>query len=174
MGQRKPKYILNQFGGSLGGPIYLPKFGEGGPSLWSGKNKLFFFTDLEYTKRRQFATRTVSAINPAGIFDSAGNANLSSAIPAGTNCNVTPVAGCIFDPNTGNANGTGRLAFPGNIIPANRIDAASRLMLSRINPAGFINNQGVTATNNYISAGSASLGRTTGDVKINYVQVRSS
>jgi Carboxypeptidase regulatory-like domain len=169
VGQRKPKYILNQFGGSLGGPIYLPIFGEGGPSLWSGKNKLFFFTDLEYTKRRQFATRTVSAINPAGIFDSAGNANLSSAIPAGTNCNVTPVAGCVFDPNTGNANGTGRLAFPGNIIPANRIDSASRLMLSRINPAGFINAQGVTATNNYISAGSASLGRTTGDVKINYV-----
>ncbi|MCM3870485.1 MAG: TonB-dependent receptor [Pyrinomonadaceae bacterium] len=169
VGQRKPKYILNQFGGSLGGPIYLPKFGEGGPSVWSGKNKLFFFTDLEYTKRRQFATRTVSAINPAGIFDSAGNANLSSAIPAGTNCNVTPVAGCVFDPNTGNANGTGRQAFPGNIIPASRIDAASRLMLSRIRPAGFINNQGVTATNNYISAGSASLGRTTGDVKINYV-----
>ncbi len=169
VGQRKPKYILNQFGGAVGGPIYLPRFGEGGPSVWSGKNKLFFFTDLEYTKRRQFATRTVSAINPAGIFDAAGNANLSSVIPAGTNCNVTRVAGCVFDPNTGNADGTGRLAFPGNIIPANRIDPASRLMLSRIRQGGFINNQGVTATNNYISAGSASLGRTTGDVKINYV-----
>jgi hypothetical protein len=169
VGQRKPKYILNQFGGAVGGPIYLPHFGEGGPSIWSGKNKLFFFTDLEYTKRRQFATRTVSAINPLGIFDANGNANLASAIPAGTNCNVTPVAGCIFDPNTGNANGTGRLAFPGNIIPSNRIDSASRLMLSRINPAGFINSQGVTATNNYVSAGSASLDRTTFDLKINYV-----
>jgi hypothetical protein len=169
VGQRQSKYILNQFGGAIGGPIYLPRFGEGGPSLWSGKNKLFFFTDLEYTKRRQFASRTVSAINPAGIFDAAGNANLSSAIPAGTNCNVTPVAGCIFDPNTGNANGTGRLAFPGNIIPANRIDSAARLMLSRIRQAGFINNLGVTATNNYISAGSASLDRTTYDLKINYV-----
>ncbi len=170
VGQRKPKYILNQFGGAVGGPIYLPHFGEGGPSIWSGKNKLFFFTDLEFTKRRQFATRTVSAINPVGIFDANGNANLSSAIPAGTNCNVTPVAGCIFDPNTGNANGTGRLAFPGNIIPASRIDAASRLMLSRINPAGFINSQGVTATNNYVSAGSAMLNRTTFDLKINYVK----
>ena len=169
VGQRKPKYILNQFGGAVGGPIYLPKFGEGGPSVWSGKNKLFFFTDLEYTKRRQFATRTVSAINPAGIFDAAGNANLSAAIPAGTDCNVTRVAGCVFDPNTGNANGTGRLAFPGNIIPANRIDPAAKIMLGRIKPAGFINNQGVTATNNYISAGSASLDRRTFDVKINYV-----
>src|SRR6266850_2113961 len=169
VGQRKPKYILNQFGGAVGGPIYVPRFGEGGPSVWSGKNKLFFFTDLEWTKRRQFATRTVSAINPAGIFDAAGNANLSAAIPAGTDCNVTRVAGCIYDPNTGNANGTGRLAFPGNIIPANRIDPAAKLMLGRINPAGFINNLGVTATNNYISAGSASLDRRTYDIKINYV-----
>ena len=66
VGQRKPKYILNQFGGALGGPIYLPRFGEGVPGVWSGKNKLFFFTDLEFTRRRQFATRTVSAINQAG------------------------------------------------------------------------------------------------------------
>ncbi len=170
VGQRKPKYILNQFGGAVGGPIYLPHFGEGGPSVWSGKNKLFFFTDLEYTKRRQFATRTVTAINPVGVFDANGNANLSAAIPAGTNCNLTPVAGCVYDPNTGNADGTARLAFPGNIIPANRIDSASRLMLSRINPAGFINNQGVTATNNYVSAGSAMLNRTTFDLKVNYVK----
>jgi len=169
VGQRQSKYILNQFGGSFGGPIYLPVLGEGGPGVWSGKNKLFFFTDLEWTKRRQFATRTVTATNPAGIFDAAGNANLSAAIPAGTDCNVTRVAGCVFDPNTGNANGTGRLAFPGNIIPANRIDSAARTMLGRINPAGFINNLGVTATNNYVSAGSAALNRRTYDVKINYV-----
>jgi hypothetical protein len=168
-GDRNPKYILNQFGFAVGGPVYLPRVGEGVPEVWSGKNKLFFFTDWEWTKRRQFATRATSVINPSGIFDAAGNANLSSAIPTGTNCNVTPVSGCIFDPNTGNANGTGRLAFPGNIIPANRIDPAAKLMLSRINPAGFINQQGVTATNNYISAGSAMLDRRTYDIKLNYL-----
>src|SRR5712692_6470121 len=169
VGDRNPKYILNQFGGAVGGPIYLPKFGEGGPSVWSGKNKLFFFTDLEWTKRRQFATRTVTATNPAGIFDAAGNANLSAAIPAGTDCNVTRVAGCVYDPNTGNANGTGRLAFPGNIIPANRIDPAAKLMLGRIRTAGFLNSSGVTATSNYNSTGSAQLNRNTYDIKINYV-----
>jgi hypothetical protein len=166
---RKNKFILNQFGGALGGPIYMPIFGEGGPSIWRGKNKLFFFTDLEWTKRNQLASRTVTAINPAGIFDAAGNANLSAAIPAGTNCNVTPVAGCVFDPNTGTATGAGRLAFPGNIIPANRIDPAAKLMLSRIRPTGFLNNDGVTATNNYNSTGSAQLNRRTFDLKINYV-----
>lgn len=167
---RKNKFILNQYGGSLGGPIYMPIFGEGGPSIWRGTNKLFFFTDLEYTKRNQLASRTVTVPNPAGIFDAAGNANLSAAIPAGTNCNVTPVAGCVFDPNTGTATGAGRLAFPGNIIPASRIDPAARIMLGRIRTAGFLNSDGVTATNNYNSTGSAQLNRRTFDLKINYVK----
>ena len=34
---------LNQFGGSIGGPLTLPRFGEGGPSTHSYKNKAFFF-----------------------------------------------------------------------------------------------------------------------------------
>jgi hypothetical protein len=33
----------HQFGGTAGGPVWLPRFGEGGPSLWNGKNKTFFF-----------------------------------------------------------------------------------------------------------------------------------
>lgn len=36
-----------KFAGSLGGPIYLPRFGEGGPAYFSGKNKLFFFFSYE-------------------------------------------------------------------------------------------------------------------------------
>jgi len=155
-GVRQSKFILNQFGGAVGGPIV--------------KNKLFFFTDWEWTKRRQFASRTVTAINPAGIFDGSSNANLSAAIPAGTDCNVTRVAGCVFDPNTGNANGSGRTAFAGNIIPANRIDPAAKIMLGRIRSAGFLNSGGVLATNNYLSAGSAQLNRRTYDVKINYAK----
>ncbi|HUC20852.1 MAG TPA: hypothetical protein VMR98_05155, partial [Candidatus Polarisedimenticolaceae bacterium] len=37
----------NQFGGSLGGPVYLPRFGEGGRSVYSGKNRVFFFFSYE-------------------------------------------------------------------------------------------------------------------------------
>jgi hypothetical protein len=154
-GFRKPKYILNQYGGSAGGPIV--------------KNKLFFFADWEGTKRRMLASATKTVINPAAVFDAGGNANLSGAIPAGANCNVAAVAGCVFDPNTGNPDGTGRSAFPGNIIPANRIDAAAKAMLGRINTAGFLNGDGVTAINNYNSTGSAKLDRNTVDTKINYL-----
>jgi hypothetical protein len=38
---------FRQFGGSLGGPIYLPRFGEGGPAYWSGQNRVFFFFSYE-------------------------------------------------------------------------------------------------------------------------------
>ncbi len=38
---------FNQFGGSLGGPVYLPRFGEGGRSVYSGKNRVFFFLSYE-------------------------------------------------------------------------------------------------------------------------------
>ncbi|MEO7970594.1 MAG: TonB-dependent receptor [bacterium] len=40
-----------KFAGSLGGPLYLPRFGEGGPSYFSGRNKLFFFISYEGIRR---------------------------------------------------------------------------------------------------------------------------
>ncbi len=36
-----------QYGGSLGGPVILPRFGEGTPLFYSGKDKLFFFFSYE-------------------------------------------------------------------------------------------------------------------------------
>ena len=42
-----PRFDFFRGGANLGGPIYLPKFGEGMPDIWSGKNKLFFFTSYE-------------------------------------------------------------------------------------------------------------------------------
>jgi hypothetical protein len=43
-GQLQPNQNLyNAFGGTVGGPIYLPIFGEGGKSIWKGKDRAFFF-----------------------------------------------------------------------------------------------------------------------------------
>lgn len=38
---------IRQFGGSIGGPLYLPHFGEGGPTTIWGPNKSFFFFSYE-------------------------------------------------------------------------------------------------------------------------------
>jgi hypothetical protein len=38
-----PRNLYNAFGGTAGGPIWLPKFGEGGKSIWKGKDRAFFF-----------------------------------------------------------------------------------------------------------------------------------
>jgi hypothetical protein len=43
---------FRQYGGSFGGPILLPRFGEGGQSWYSGKNRLFFFVSYEGLRER--------------------------------------------------------------------------------------------------------------------------
>jgi len=43
-GQRENDTNLYKvFGGTVGGPVYLPRIGEGGPTIFSGKDRLFFF-----------------------------------------------------------------------------------------------------------------------------------
>ena len=49
----RPTLRQNDFGGVIGGPIYLPHFGEGGPKLWSGKDRTFFFFSYEGLRLRQ-------------------------------------------------------------------------------------------------------------------------
>jgi outer membrane receptor protein involved in Fe transport len=49
----RDKFISNVFGGTLGGPIYFPRFGEGGKSYYSGKNKAFFFIDGQLIRQRE-------------------------------------------------------------------------------------------------------------------------
>jgi Carboxypeptidase regulatory-like domain len=52
-GVERPQLTRNQFGGSIGGPVYLPHFGEGGPGYWSGKDRMFFFFDYEARRDAQ-------------------------------------------------------------------------------------------------------------------------
>lgn len=52
-GLAKPALRQNIFGGVLGGPVYLPRFGEGGPALYSGKKHTFFFFSYEGQRIRQ-------------------------------------------------------------------------------------------------------------------------
>jgi len=145
-----PKNILAQFGYAVSGPVTLPHFGEGGPKVWSGKNKLFFFTDLERTTQRN-AAGTVRTIAPLSLRPDA-NGNISF-VGTGTT---------VYDPAS-NPDPRLRTPFPGNIIPANRIDIAALEFMRRL-PAPT----GPGFTNNFASTGTGEFNRTNVDVKINY------
>ena len=72
----------------------------------------------------------------------------------------------IYDPNTGAANGTGRSAFAGNVIPANRIDPVSQKVLAYFplpntgDPNSF--------TRNYMRLQDSKIDRNNFDTKFNW------
>jgi hypothetical protein len=51
--RKAPFRIENQLGGTLGGPLHLPRFGEGGPWYSSGKDRTFFFFSVQRWWDRQ-------------------------------------------------------------------------------------------------------------------------
>jgi hypothetical protein len=85
-------------------------FTLGGPLV---RNKLFFFGDYQRT------------------IDNAGYV-VRSTIPtmAMRNGDFTAVSTGIYDPLTGDVNGNGRVAFPGNILPPERISPIARRLLA--------------------------------------------
>jgi carboxypeptidase family protein/TonB-dependent receptor-like protein len=70
--------LFRQFGGSVGGPLYWPHFGEGGPTVYSGENRAFFFFSYEglrestntlttsYVETLQFRQAVLSS-RPGGV-----------------------------------------------------------------------------------------------------------
>src|SRR2546422_3150446 len=76
-----PRDILkrNQFGGTVGGPIVLPRFGEGGRNHINLKDKAFFF--VSYQGQRLVQTQTTAAITvftPAELAGNFSRSNLAS------------------------------------------------------------------------------------------------
>jgi hypothetical protein len=132
VGTEIPKNILNQFGGTFGGPLK--------------QNKLFFFGNWERTTRRQSAS-AFRTIPTAALRD--GDFSGTGAL--------------IYDPATGSPDGTGRQLFPGNRIPADRIDPAALKMIQLL-PAPNL----ATFPNNYFATGTYEFDRDNLDFKVNY------
>jgi hypothetical protein len=130
----------NNYGFNIGGPIYVPNFGEGTPGgfLRSLKDRAFFFFHYEGYRLREGQNRTITVPTlrmRAGDFSEL----LNTSDP-----NVARINGgqpvLIYDPRQPSAT---RTAFAGNIIPANRIDPAGFAILQRYpvpTRAGIFNN----------------------------------
>jgi hypothetical protein len=115
----------------------------GGPIV---RNKLFFFGSYENTRDKQNVSRTISVPTEAlrrGDF---------SASPT-----------LIYDPATGNPDGTGRTPFPGNVIPASRIDSIAKKLLAEY-PMPNLPGE----TRNYFVQAPFTFNRWTLDTKVNW------
>ncbi|MGI9036248.1 MAG: carboxypeptidase regulatory-like domain-containing protein [Pyrinomonadaceae bacterium] len=77
-----PQFNENTFGGSLGGPLRLPRFGEGGRRTFGGRNKLFFFGTFQADLFRNNSEATAVVPTVAGFN------TLQTLFPAGTSSNL--------------------------------------------------------------------------------------
>jgi len=87
VGLRKPQFNVNEFGGTIGGPLHLPRFGEGGPAIINGKDRTFFFFSYLGFRRRQGVSQTATVPTQAqrNIINAVGTTEakkLLSLIPA--------------------------------------------------------------------------------------------
>jgi hypothetical protein len=138
---RLSKNIFNQYGFSLGGPAYIPK-------LLHGKDQFFFFLDYQGTKRRQYASTP----------------NMTLPTDAMRKGDFSAISTVIYDPLTGNPDGTGRTPLDGNKIDPSRISTAAAKMASLLpeltRPNSFYNN--------YDAYGTTTYNRDNWDFKVNY------
>ena len=108
-----PPFRRNQYGGTVGGPVVVPK-------LVNGKDRLFFLFNFEGLRETKSLTATPSV--PLTPWRTGDFSNFRD-----TNGNIIPV----YDPATRVFDAAGTVIqaptqFPGNRIPANRIDPISR------------------------------------------------
>jgi Carboxypeptidase regulatory-like domain/TonB dependent receptor len=139
-GNRAPTRY-RQVGFTLGGPII--------------KNKLFYFGDYQYTNDK--LGKVTRAVIPVAEWRQGDFSNFRNA--QGT---LIP----IYDPATGNPDGTGRTPFAGNLIPAGRISPITQKLLAFL-PAPNIANAALGQPN---FVGNTVRERTTHqfDTKVNY------
>jgi hypothetical protein len=91
----KPKLTANDFGGYLGGPLFVPH-------VYDAKNKTFFFADYEGTRRPEAGSIAISV--PSDAFRAG---NLAALLPHEQ----------LINPQTG-------LPYPNNQVPVNASSAA--------------------------------------------------
>lgn len=134
-------FRFNNVGYTIGGPVYLPHFGEGGPKVWSGKDKLFFFFTQEFQRQlRPQAIRDVTvptALERNGDFsqskDNNGNPVFIRDYTKNLPCSASNTSGCFSDNGVLNRIPANRLYGPGLAI----LKVFPAANLSGLNSANF-------------------------------------
>jgi len=100
--------VRNEYGGNLAGPVWFPK-------IYNGKDKTFFFFDAEGIKQRNAASESYIVPLPAWKKGDFSNYRDDS----GNLIKIYDPLTTKYDPAT---KSYVRSQFPGNIIPANRLN----------------------------------------------------
>jgi hypothetical protein len=120
-----PVLKQSDFGGTLGGPVWIPK-------LYNGKNKTFFFGSYEGFRNRSGSTPTYSTIPLPEMYngDFSGWTNKNGIIP-------------IFDPASTTLTSDGktytRTAFPGDRIPMSQFSQVAKNYIA-LRPTSMVPN----------------------------------
>src|SRR5262245_32723743 len=125
---RRPPFRYNNFGWTLGGPIYLPKKVFGPLGYEQSREKLFFFFAQEFRRDRRFSPAATTSVP---------DANLQNG--------VFPIPVCINRPALGETSCTGQFILPANTpIPANLLSPTAQGYIKGVyNKLPLPNNQTV-------------------------------
>jgi len=145
----KSSFKLNQYGYTLGGPVWIPK-------VFNGRNRLFFLSNFEGLRDRKQQQR-VMTVPTAGM----------------RNGDFTRFANPIYDPDTrmGPRGSVTAQPFPGNVIPQNRLHATSRQLLEFI-PAPNI--ETAALSRNFLTALNRVIDRDQFTQRIDWIESNSS
>ena len=133
-----PSFKLNQFGGSIGGPVRIPR-------LYNGADRTFFFADYEGFRNstQAFVLGTVPTV----------------AMRGGDFSQVNP----IYDPLSSPGNVAGRTQFANNLIPVNRRDPIAMKMIN-----AYPLPTSAAITSNYSSSQLQTNNYDQGDIRIDH------
>jgi hypothetical protein len=151
--QRKGIYEQRDYGGSLGGPVRIPK-------MYDGRNRTFFFTSYEGFYNQQGSNAAFRTVPTPEMWDG----DFSNWVDSQGRRII------IYDPATTrpNPNGVGfvRDPFPNNRIPVERFSAVARQYIALARSALVPNRPGIVpgtfgyVNNNYVSEGRSTIEKT--------------
>jgi hypothetical protein len=150
VGAAKAQFIYNLYGGTLGGPVWIPR-------VYNGKDRTFFFFSYEGFRQKQGLTpiRSVpSALQRAGDF-SETRFQTGQAVTVYDPTTVHLVSGSTY----------ARDPFPGNRLPASRIDPVAAKVLQYY-PQSNITGAAITNARNFIGRAPAVTGNDQYNIKI--------
>lgn len=152
---RKPKYRQNQYGGTIGGPVYIPH-------LYDGRNKSFFFFDYQHSGVTQQSNFTQTI--PTVLMQSSGFTNLQDLITGNFSGSARTIKtdglgrkfyiGTVLDPSTT------RTVAPGAVDPVSGLTNTGKSAVTIRDPfysggsvAGISDFTGLTSNLNVIPQG---------------------